>query len=142
MIDNGANPFIEDNQGDKISYNNNFCISKISKLKRLPTLKSVYFTVQTTENCTFDLREPWFYKTGVFPGDFDKVVGHGATAIVLHGQFQGNEAAFKFVDVEKHEKFPTYIHENVNQLNKKLNEMQAVQKTRGEKKIAFFGHFR
>ena len=108
----------------------------------MPPIKSVYFSVQADENCKLDLNEPWFYRTGVFPGNFDRVVGYGSTGIVLHGIFKGIEAAFKFVEVEKHQKLPTYIHESVNQLNKKLNEMQAIQKTKGERKIAFFGHFR
>ena len=89
-----------------------------------------------------DLIEPWLYISGVFPGYCDRVIGYGSTGIVLHGLYGNRQAAFKFVEIKKLEKFPKNVQEGVDELNKKLNEMKAVQTTKGNKKISFFGHFR
>ena len=139
MIDNGANPFI-------VSYSGKtkFEINNLSRLSNLPTQKSVYFTtrqiVGESESIP-DFPDPWFYKTGVFDGKFDSLIGQGASGTVISGELAGRKAAFKFVPIGSH-KYQKRTAHSLKTLDDKLSEMTSIQSTRGSKIVKFFGHFR
>ena len=141
MIDRGVNPYVIDYSGES-----EFVFEKLSSLSNLPTSKSIFFSIQSFEcfcdhKCGSDLSTPWFYKNGVFDGQFDRILGKGASGVVLHGFCHGFEAAFKFVEVEQQE-FKEYAEDALDELNRKLGEMRSVQTTAGSKIVNFYGHFR
>ena len=85
--------------------------------------------------------DPWFYKTGVFDGKFDDVIGQGASGIVLKGEWFGRKAAFKFVEIGS-QKYQERSDVALKSLNEKLTEMISIQSTAGSKIISFYGHYR
>ena len=134
MIDRRVNPFIVDNKS-----RTQFESHNLGHLSNLPTKKSVYFTTQPVANFgdETNLTDPWFYTTGVFDGKFGSVVGQGASGVVLSGEWHGQKAAFKHVEIESR------IHEqSLKSLDEKLSEMTSIQSTRGSKIVSFYGHYR
>ena len=134
MVDRGVHPFVVD-------YTNStqFESHNLGHLSNLPTQKSVYFTTQPVadfEDKTH-LSDPWLYTAGVFDGKFGRVIGRGATGVVLSGEWHGQKAAFKHVEIESR------IHEqSLKSLDEKLSEMTSIQSTRGSKIVSFYGHYR
>ena len=141
MIALGANPFVV-----HISGTTQFDTYNLSYLDNLPTQKSIFFPVQSfaccNKKCDSDLSEPWFYKTGTFPGKYKKVIGKGASSTVLRGIFQRKESAFKFVEIVNEKNPKDDMMYNINYLNKQLNDMTSVQSVSGNKIVQFYGHFR
>ena len=84
---------------------------------------------------------PWFYRTGVFDGEFNSVFGQGAAGTVISGKWFGKKAAFKFVEI-KSQKFEEKATDVLKTLDKKLSEMISIQSTAGSKIVSFFGHYR
>ena len=139
MINNGANPYIVCCDG-KTSFHS----YDLGSLSNLPRQKSVYFTIRRTfgeSESTPDFPDPWFYKTGVFNGKYDSLIGQGASGTVISGDWAGKKAAFKFVPIGKQEK-QEYASDAMKILNDKLSEMTSIQATKGSKVVKFFGHFR
>ena len=128
-------------------YSDNFVFLNLAKsnLSNLPTQKSVYFTIQPPvaefENNDVFL-DPWFYRNGVF-GNFDSVVGRGASGIVLSGDWFGSKAAFKFVEIGS-QRVPDsrQLTDSLKLLNEKLLEMTTIQAIEGSKIVKFYGHYR
>ena len=141
MVDLGANPFVFSNTG-----RTQFGIWRLSNLTSLPSLKSVYFPVRSfaccSPVCKFDLSEPWFYKNGAFPAEFQHKLGEGASSTVIRGTFQQKDAAFKFVKIRKEHQLRDQVMDALNDLNKQLSEMTSIQSTMGNKIVKFYGHFR
>ena len=141
MIDLGANPFVVTNTGHV-----QFDSYDLSYLDNLPTQKSIFFPTQSfaccNKECVFDLSEPWFYKTGTFPGQFEAIIGQGASSIVLRGTFQHKQAAFKFVEIENEPSLKENVMGTLEELNKQLNDMTSIQSVSGNKIVQFYGHFR
>ena len=138
MIDNGANPYVVSYTGLR-----NFDKHYLGSLSNLPRQKSVFFTTRRIvgdfeSNPDFD--DPWFYKTGVFNGKFDSVIGRGSSGIVLSGEWAGRKAAFKFVQIGNQKWQET--SDSLKTLNKKLSEMTSIQATKGSKIVSFYGHYR
>ena len=48
------------------------------------------------KKCVGDLPYKWTYKSGVFPGQFECVLGRGGEGVVIQGSWHGKDAAFKF----------------------------------------------
>ena len=44
--------------------------------------------------------EPCSYSRGVFNGNFQREIGRGAFGTVLKGEWEGMDAAFKFVEIK------------------------------------------
>ena len=139
MIDKRANPFVVDCDG--ISQ---FSIHRLGYLSNLPTKNSIYFTTRPI----FDefkgktgFPDPWFYKTGIFDGKFNAVVGKGACGIVFSGKWCGIMAAFKFVDIGA-QKFQENIQDSIHTLDQKLSEMTSIEVTKGSNILSFYGHYR
>ena len=140
MIAKGANPYIVNGGGiDEFTFWN---LAK-SNLSKLPKKKSVYFTIRPLVaefEDNDDFLDPWFYRTGVF-GTFDSVIGKGASATVLSGDWFGKRAAFKFVEIGV-QKYQHRIVDSLKVLNNNLSEMTSIQATEGSKILSFYGHYR
>ena len=139
MIDRGANPFIAENDCGSST-------EETRHLSNLPTQKSVFFTVRPlvgNNGSKVDFPDPWFYRTGVFDGKFNSVIGQGASGTVISGEWFGKKAAFKFVEIDwnslKWQKDPSV---STKALNEKLSEMISIQATKGSKIVSFYGHYR
>ena len=110
----------------------------------MPSQKSVYFITRPLpdefkERSSFP--DPWFYKTGVFNGNFSSVIGQGASGTVISGEWFGKKAAFKFVAIGA-QKYHEFTNERLKTLNEKLSEMISIQETVGSKIVSFYGHYR
>ena len=139
MIDRGANPFI-------VTYDctTRFESSSLGYLSRLPSEHSVYFITRPLPDEFKKQKkflDAWFYKTGVFDGKFNSVIGQGAGGTVVSGNWFGKKAAFKFVEIDA-QKFVEGATEALKTLNEKLSEMISVQSTVGLKIVSFYGHYR
>ena len=143
MIDRGANPFVVAHFAkDEIE---NYNLSLID-LSNLPTTKSIFFSTEAfkcfcDQECDSNLTIPWFYKNGIFDGQFDYTIGKGGSGIVVHGICHGVEAVYKFVDIGKQE-FLENVSDALCELNRKLGEMRSIQATKGSKTLNFYGHYR
>ena len=141
MINRGVNPYVVDHDG-----NSQFEEYQDLSLSSLPPSKSIFFSIESFEcfcdtKCGSDLSNPWFYRNGVFNGQFDRRIGKGASGTVIHGFCHGVEVAFKFIDVGE-QKFKRKAREQLVDLNRKLDEMKKVQTTIGSKIVELYGHFR
>ena len=103
--------------------------------------KSIYFSIYPTENYPPGLQKAWFYVSGVFPGDFKYEVGRGAEGIVLKGTWRGQDAAFKFVKIEK-QAFKEKVVDGLRDLNKRLTEVNVLKSIEGSRILFHHGHFR
>ena len=78
---------------------------------------------------------------GVYPGKFDRVIGHGGEGVVVSGYWHGEEAAFKFIPVQK-QQYQRYADDGLADLATRLNEMLTMQSTRGSCILKILGHYR
>ena len=139
MIDKGANPFVVSYEG-----NTDFERRNLGHLSNLPSQKSVYFTTRSFEGESkhkIGFLEPWFYRSGVFDGKFESLIGQGATGTVISGEWFGRKAAFKFVEIGK-QKEQILAKDSLKTLDNKLSEMISLQSTIGSKIVNFYGHYR
>ena len=139
MIDRGANPFVV-SYGGKTPFDR----YNLDSLSNLPSQKSIFFTTRPLPDELKEQTEfpdPWFYKTGVFKGKFDSVIGQGAAGTVISGEWFGKKAAFKFVEIGN-QKYQELMHDALKTLEEKLSEMTSIQSTVGSKILSFHGHYR
>ena len=138
MLNNGANPYI-------CNYNGNSSVHHLRRAGYEIDMKqrSVYFTTQPLFGTNPGFLHPWFYKTGVFNGNFDleKPLGEGSAGIVIKGEWAGKKAAFKFVDIGKQQQLG-HAKYSLEILGKKLSEMNEIQSTKGSRILSFYGHYR
>ena len=130
MIDHGVNPFIVHYAGST-EYND----WSLSSLSNLPQQKSIYFLVKPFDALQ---HEPWHYETGVFPGQFDDVIGSGGEGVVLAGILNGEEVAYKYVDIGKQE-FKRKASEGLADMAIRLSQ---IHKLTGSCILPVIGHFR
>ena len=138
MLERGANLFIlmDGNYGSILGSQARILLSN------LPIPKSIYFCIRPHVEKT-DFPEPWYYKSGVFDGQFRSVLGKGASGTVLSGQWYGKKAAFKFVEIEVKEETAFSLSSKVlKDLDDELLEMTSMEATQGSKIVSFYGHFR
>ena len=139
MTDKGANPFVMD-----YSHWLHGKGSIHGHLSNLPSKKSIFFTTRSFPDefeAKSDFPAPWFYRTGVFDGKFRSVVGRGASAVVLNGEWYGKKAAYKFVEIG-FQKFQQFADGAIKTLDKKLSEMISISELVGSKIVPFYGHYR
>ena len=113
-------------------------------MENLPDQKSVYFITRPLSDEFKGQNEflnPWFYKTGIFNGKFDSVIGQGASSIVISGDWFGKEAAFKFVEIGAQE-HQEKTGDALKTLKEQLSEMTSIQSTAGSNIVSFYGHYR
>ena len=139
MVDRGANPFVA-SYGGRMHFNTR----NLGYLSNLPSQKSIYFTTRPLPD-EFKQQnvfpDPWFYKTGVFNGKFNSVIGQGAAGTVVSGEWFGKPAAFKFVEIGAQKEQKT-IKDSLKTLDEKLSEMISIQSAVGSKIVSFYGHYR
>ena len=135
MIDMDANPYVQNYKGRS----ENEIWSGMSNLSNLPKSKSVYFQLR---NFNSDMPSPWEYKAGVYnQGKFGRVRGSGGEGTVIEGKWQNQKAAFKFVEV-RDQKFIQETEDALADMNARLNEMMAMESTKGSAILNFDGHYR
>ena len=134
IIDLGANPYIRDVDGDT-EYDN----YDLSNLNNLPSIKSVFFSIKNF--ASGNIGEPWCYTTGVYDGKFGRVIGKGGEGTVIEGEFNGQPAAFKFVQM-KGLRLNKKYDENMKDMNERLKEMTEMMATPGNSILPFQAHFR
>ena len=100
--------------------------------------KSVYFSVYPDESYPTEMQEAWFYKNGVFPGEFKEIIGKGR---VISGKWMGNDVAFKFIEI-KNQKYQKDVDLGLEDLKKRLTELNALKSTKGSCILREYGHFR
>ena len=120
-----------------IELNSNVDKVTLAACKKLP--KSIYFSTENVSNT--NLLAPWQYKTGIFPGKFNQLIGSGSEGTVIAGEWLGKKAAFKFVRFSHSRQMNTTV-EALDDLHKRLSEMKAMQETKGSAILPFWGHFR
>ena len=136
MLDRGANPFVKRYDG-KTEYDIRSLSS--SNLINLPTKKTIFFPIVDFGNSA--LLSPWQYLVGVFPGNFNRLIGSGGEGHVIAGSWNNSKAAFKWVHLGKQE-YKAKIDEALADLEKKLGEMRTMQTTIGSSIMPIVGHFR
>ena len=95
MIDSGMNPYIINYVGKR-----QFDYFSLSDLT-IPTMpKSVYFSVYPDSSYPMEMQEAWFYTNGVFPGEFEELIGKGGEGHVISGKWMAVDAAYKFIEIK------------------------------------------
>ena len=136
MIDSGANPFIVDYEG-----NTEFDMWSFSGFT-IPLLpKSVYFSIYPDESYPSDIQRAWYYSNGVFPGNFDELIGKGGEGYVVSGKWMGVEAAFKFAEI-RNQKFSTKVVDGLKDLEMRLTQISALKAIKSPCIVVQLGHFR
>ena len=136
MIDSGVNPYIVDHNG-KTEYNR--CSLSHLTIPEIP--KSVYFSIYPDETYPSELRKPWYYTRGSFPGDFKQIIGKGSEGFVVSGTWMGLNAAYKFVEI-KDQKFQQDVSDGLEDLKTRLTEINALKAVKGSCILREYGHFR
>ena len=131
MIDKGANPFVINYDGETEYKMYSLSDESLSNLPR----KSCYFPVREFPGFPHD---PWNYVNGVFQGQLGDVIGQGAEGTVISGFFNGEEVAFKFVEIGRSRTW----YEAGEDLATQLNEMNEMQSTPGSCILPIKLHFR
>ena len=134
MIDLGANPLIKNAIG-KAHYDR----FGLSSLNNLPSVKSVFYPIKKFS--TGNLGEPWCYTTGVYDGNFGRVIGKGGEGTVIQGEWNGQPAAFKFVEM-KGLKIRKDYDDILADMNERLKEMTEMLATPGDSILSLEAHYR
>ena len=134
MIDLGANPHIRD--GNCATNYDDF---RLSNLNNLPSVKSVFHPIKKFPSG--NLGEPWCYTTGVYDGKFGRVIGKGGEGTVIEGEWNGQPAAYKFVEM-KGIKYGKNYDESMADMNERIKEMTEMMATPGDAILPFQAHFR
>ena len=136
MIDNGFNPYIV-----KCNGKTEFDSRSLSHLTIPEMPKSVYFSIYPDESYPAEMKEPWYYSNGLFPGDFKELIGKGSEGYVISGKWRGIDAAYKFVEI-KNQIFQKKVNDGINDLKKRLTEINSLKAVNGSHILKGYGHFR
>ena len=134
MIKKGANPHVK-----KYSDNSQFRIWSLDSLSNVPTLQSIYYPIKSFKNG--NLPKPFNYKTGVYPGQYGRVIGRGGEGTVIEGIWGNEKCAYKFVEI-KNPKFKTKVGDNLKDMNARLKEMIEMESLNGNNILKLEGHHR
>ena len=134
MIDLGANPHIRSASGKT-----QCDLYGLSNLNNLPSIKSIFFPIKNFT--TGNLGEPWCYTTGVYDGKFGRVIGKGGEGTVVEGEWNGQPAAYKFVEMKGQKTHENY-DDAMADINERLKEMTEMMATPGDAILPFKAHFR
>ena len=131
MIDRGANPHIRSVADiEKLG---------IADLINVPSVKSIFHPIKNFPMS--DLGDPWCYTTGVYDGKYGGVIGKGGQGIVVQGEWNGQPAAYKFVQ-KKGQKLASGYDNSVADMSERLKEMTEMMATPGDEILPFEAHFR
>ena len=141
LIDAGVNPHVLNYEDDS-----QYDFASLASLSNITTIKSILFAVKSfpctcPTQCAGDLSKEWFYKNGVYPGQFGQIIGSGGEGVVVSGFWHGEEAAFKFVPVRA-QQFSEFAKDSLADLATRLNEMTTLQAMTGSSILKILGHYR
>ena len=111
----------------------------MSNLSNLRSVKSVFYPIKKFS--TGNLGEPWYYTTGVNDGKFGRVIGKGGEGTVVEGDWNGQPAAYKFVEIKGLKRGKNYS-DMLADMNERLKEMTEMMATPGDAILPFQAHFR
>ena len=144
IVRRGLNPYIQAINPNNHIYTQFDMWPEISNLKKLPLVKSVFFSIKNFD--VGNLGRPWHYTTGVYEGCFESILGRGSDGIVIKGKFCGRPVAYKFVQYkifrEREHQMKRGSDELFDEMNKRLQEMVEMQSTPGSSIMKTIAHFR
>ena len=134
MIQRGANPHVLDYNGrsDYDTYSLGF-------LSNVPTVESIFFSIKSFPSG--NLASPFHYETGIYPGQFCRVIGKGGEGTVIQGIWGNDKAAFKFVQV-RDQKIRKTVEDDLADMNARVREMVEMESINRSNILNFNGHFR
>ena len=133
MIDRGANPHVR-NSVDESEYEE-WSLGYLSVNRR----QSIYFPIKPFPNG--NLSKPFNYKTGVYPGQYGRVIGRGGEGVVIQGIWANQPCAFKFVEI-KNQKLRKLVSDGLADMNARLRQMIEVETVSGDNILKLKGHHR
>ena len=133
MIQRGANPHVLNYAGES-QYNKN----SLGSLSNLPEEESIFFQVKSFPSG--NLISPFHYETGVYPGQFGRVIGKGGEGVVIEGKWNNEQAAFKFVTI-RDQKVTGFAEDTLANMNARLREMIEMESINGSNIVKLNGHF-
>ena len=145
MIDAGVNPFALD-----FINKTEFDRHKISVSIPPEMTSNLFFSTTSLpcnnpacpKPCSQDLKKAWYYKNGkIYDFKLTDLIGKGAEGAVFEGPFHGRQAAFKFVEIQNF-KVPESMTDRINDLQKRLKEMEKLTITKGSNILPLYGHVR
>ena len=136
MINRGVNPYITDHKG-----RTQFDQWSLTHLSISEMAKSVYFSIYPDESFPQELQQAWYYSSGVFPGNFDELIGKGSEGHVVGGRWMELDVAYKFVEI-KNQKFQKTVDDGLKDLKRRLTELDALKAVQGSCILQDYGHFR
>ena len=136
MIDKGANPYIVNLDG--YTHFDTYSITHLT-IPEMP--ESVYFSIYPDQSYPPEIQQAWFYANGVFPGNFQELIGNGSEGCVVSGVWMGVDAAFKFIEI-KNQKFQKLVDDGLKDLKYRLTELNALKAIKGSCILQEYGHFR
>ena len=134
MINRGYNPHVR-NFNDKSQYD----YYSLDSLSNVTNTQSIFFPTKSFPNG--NLPKPFHYETGVYPGQYGRVIGRGGEGIVIQGALGSEPCAFKFVEV-RDQKYKQKISDQLEDMNARLREMIEVEKISGTNVLKLKGHHR
>ena len=134
MINRGANPHVK-RHDDKSEYK----MYSLESLSNIPVIESIYFPIKPFPNG--NLSKPFNYETGVYPGQYGRVIGRGGEGTVVQGIWANQPCAYKFIEVRdlKHKEL---VSDQLNDMNTRLKEMIEMENINGTNILKLKGHHR
>ena len=134
MINRGANPHVR-------SYTNRsqYEFHSLGSLSKVTNVQSIYFPIKSFPSG--NLSKPFNYETGVYPGQYGRVIGRGGEGIVIQGVWANQPSAFKFVEIGD-QKRKDKVDDNLKDMNARLREMVEVETISGTNILKLEGHHR
>ena len=113
-------------------------------MSEIVTDKSIYFTTRPVFSKSRSISYWPLYSSGIFDGKFQEEVGQGAFGTVISGEWEGKNAAFKFVEIKSAgEIVSTRIFGELPKvLNESLDEIKSMLTTKGSRILRYYGHYR
>ena len=133
MIQRGANPHVLDGDG-RSSYD----FYSLGYLSNVPDKQSIFFQVKSFPSA--NITSPFRYETGVYPGQFGRVIGKGGEGVVIEGKWNNEQAAFKFVTI-RDQKVTGFAEDTLANMNARLREMIEMESINGSNIVKLNGHF-
>ena len=114
-------------------------LHSLDSLSNLPTVQSIYYPIKPFKSG--NLSKPFNYKTGVYPGQYGRVIGRGGEGTVIEGIWGNEKCAYKFVEI-KNQKQKDTVGDNLKDMNTRLKEMIEMEKIGGSNVLKLEGYYR
>ena len=134
MINRGANPHVRSHY-NKSQYEK----YSLDSLSNVPSVQSIFYPIKSFQGRI--LPKPFNYVTGVYPGQYGRVLGRGGEGTVIEGIWGYQPCAFKFVEL-RGQKYKQLVSDNLEDMNARLREMIEVENIGGTNILKLEGHHR